>query len=185
MNLLLGLYIGEILLNLILEAICEIRYKKLKKELGYINIRESELSKTFSDSPILTSIVFSFVYLFPFSFISSIKKNINFKYDSLDAIKDELDKGIIKLRDEDELHPIELIYKIKGARKSLAASYLEYLEELALQEEAKKDIQANNVFEADKSDYENKQEELKKLQLKFDNIMRNDYEVATDDDDDI
>lgn len=176
MNLVLALYIGAVLLNIGSEIVCEMRYKKLKKDLGYISVRESELSRLFSDMPIITTIVLGFSYLFPLSFVSSIKKNINFEYESLDALKEELDNGVIKLKDDDDLHPVELVHKIKGARKSLVASYLDYLEELARQHKLEQDGSVNNVFEADKSDYEEKKEELKKLQLQFDSTMRHKYE---------
>lgn len=175
MNFWLGLYIGEVLLTIGSNIIFDIRYRKLKKELGYVNVRTSELSRMFSEMPITTSLVVLIAYLFPLSFIITIKENINFERESLEALKDELDNGVIKLKEEDELSPVEMVHKIKGARKSLAASYLEYLEELAKQQEQEKDHSVNNVFEADKSDYEEKKEELRKLQLEFDSTMRHKY----------
>lgn len=177
LNLLLGLYVGEILLTIGSDIISEIRYKKLKKDLGYVNIKAGELSECFSDSPILTILVIIAHYLLPFSFISSIKDNINFEYVSLDALKEELNDGTIKLKDEEELPPIELVHKIKETRKSLAAAYVDYLEELAKEQDPDQDFSANNVFIADPSKYEEKKEELKKLQLQFDSTMRHNYKT--------
>ncbi len=173
MYLLLCLYAGEILLSLASDITYQIRYKNLKDELGYINVKRGELSSCFADSPFTTSLVVAFHYLWPFAFISSIRDNIEFKYSSLDEIKEELDKGVIKLKDEEELDPVELVYKIKSARKSVVASYLDYLEELAKQQE--KNTNNNNYFKPDTTDLDNKKEELKQLQLRFDSTMRHNY----------
>lgn len=177
MHLLLGLYIGEVLLNIGLDIISEIRYKNLKKELGYINVGESEMSKMFSESPIITILTVVIYFMLPISIIISLKDNINFEHESLKALKRDIDHGVIRLKDEDEVEPLELVHKIKGARKSLVASYLNYLEELAKQQEQEKDPSVNNIFEADKSDYEEKKKELKNLQLQLDSAMRHNYKT--------
>ena len=104
------------------------------------------------------------------NFFDSINSNVNFNQQSLKDLKEELSKGDIKLADVEELHPIELVHKIKGARKSLIASYEEYIEELL---NLLYDYQDTNYFsEPDKTDLNEKKEELKQLQIRFDTAIK-------------
>lgn len=173
MQLLICLYVGEILVSLVSDITFQIRYKNLKEELGYLNVKRGELSSCFAKEPFTTTLVIFLHYLSPFTFISSIRDNLEFKYSSLDEIKEELDKGVIKLKDEEELDPVELVHKIKGVRKSVAALYLNYLDELGKKQEENMD--KNNFFKPDTTDLDKKKEELKKLQLRFDSTMRHNY----------
>lgn len=175
MYLLAVLYGLLVLLSISSDIIYSVRYNELKKELGYINVKRSSISQLFKDSPIITTCIVILNYMFPFSVVSSIRDNIEFKYATLDDIKRDLDKGIIKLNDEEELNPVELVHKIKNVRRSIAASYLDYLEELAKKEE--ENINTNYYKKPEMSKIEEKKKELKKLQKKFDSTMRHYYEI--------
>lgn len=166
------LYAGVISFKLLNIIIYDIRYKKLKEELGYIDIKQSELSESIDDSPLIAVFSVLIYWLLPLWVISSFKSNINFKYASLTDIKNDLENGRIKLEDEEELHPVELVHKIKASRKSVIKAYQEYIEELKKSES--QNPNANNHIEPDRTNLDRCEGELKMLRRKFDNRVRHD-----------
>lgn len=124
------IYVVAFFANITSEIVYYKRYENFKKSLGYINLKGNKFCEFFLHNFFIGVPLLLGDHLLLINFFDSINSNVNFNQQSLKDLKEELSKGDIKLADVEELHPIELVHKIKGARKSLIASYEEYIEEL-------------------------------------------------------
>ncbi len=164
------IYVVAFLANITSEIVYYKRYENFKKSLGYINLKGNKFCEFFLHNFFIGVPLLLGDHLLLINFFDSINSNVNFNQQSLKDLKEELSKGDIKLADVEELHPIELVHKIKGARKSLIASYEEYIEELL---NLLYDYQDTNYFsEPDKTDLNEKKAELKQLQIRFDTAIK-------------